>query len=198
MYGGTGQPVARGPHLVGVFSWTFQEDYLCGRRATLTSMFEGGRSVLSQIGLSVIAVTLLTGWIDPDGRATGGVFLGVAGVIVLAVIAVLVVSFGAFALLFWTIFKAGDRRRREMEQGVLLLGQIRACAGQWQGPRASSQQSDVFRVDVAWCLRLPDGRVLEHQSRFDRNDLGRGDRPMPAPGAPIAVLARSPAELMVL
>ncbi|MFO0630569.1 MAG: hypothetical protein U0325_33765 [Polyangiales bacterium] len=198
MLGGTGQPVARGPHLAGVFSWTFQEDYLCGRRATLASMFDGGPAIVSKIGLSTIAMMLLTGWNNPGERAVAGVALGVAGVIVAGVIATLVVSFGGLALVFAAIFKSRDRRRREMEQGVLLLGQIRGCAGQWEGPRAGSQRSAVFNVTVAWCLRLPDGRVLEQQSQFSRNDLGRGERPMPPPGAPIAVLVRSPTEFMVL
>lgn len=186
MFGGHGQPVGRGPHLTGVFSWRSQEDYLCGRRDHLTSVLDGSLKVFAQLGVAVALVVVTWATFSDHARGTVGIAVGAILLLGLAILLPLL-AIGLFS----------HQRRRDMLQGVLLLGHVRECVGRIERrTTANSGWREVYAVRVAWCLRLPDGQMLEQHSEFDRDDLN--GRPLPTPGAPIAVLVRSPSDWMVL
>lgn len=183
MLGGTGQPVARGAHLAGVFSWECEDDYLCGRSPSLRRwrLWSGLIVTAIFVGFVLSMITLVVPPDHPELLWLGGL---IGAVTVVPLFGKALVDHG---------------RRRRLEREGLYIGHIRACAGRKEYVSGHSDNwRRVFRVRVAWSLRLPDGRVLEQESTFDRDDLGRGERPMPPPGAPVAVLVRSPTEFMVL
>lgn len=200
--GGTGRPIQRGPQHANVFTlYRNHIKYLTGQVDHIPHAKWG---YFLPIGIFVVTfVAVFVGFRAFGGMSGAGpdIGLGVGNFMSNTFNAVMVLIGGVFLLisiilllvLMWNVRK----NRRYEREATLLLGQVMQSGGRWYSSTDSDgHTSRNYRVTVAYRVRLPDGRTVDHQDTHNRNDLANAG--LPGPGAPVAVMVINPENMRLL
>lgn len=190
--GGTGRPVQRGPQLQNVFTlYRPNQKYLTGERSHLA---HNPFVYLLLTGIFVFVFGILF----VSFRGFGSMVENTTGFSLDVILWFIGGIFALILLIAYGVWFYNIRRNRRYERDAqLYLGKILTANGRWvTSTDSEGGTSRSYRVNIAYRVKLQDGREFESNATHTRGDLANGGLPMPE--SPIAVMVIDSDNMRVL